>query len=63
MTISLGFNVQLVLPFSFIKMANLILMHRRIQGHTHFMCNQFGVDGKLYVELLYVEYVNYMLKL
>ena len=38
-------------------------MHRRIQGHTHFMFDQFGVDGKLYVELLYVEYVNYMLKL
>ena len=28
------------------------LVHRRIQGDTRHMCDQFGVDGKLYVDVL-----------
>ena len=31
-------------------MANLVLIPRPIQGDTLYMCEQFGVDGKLYVE-------------
>ena len=33
-------------------MADLLLMHRRIQGDTLYMYEQFNVDGKLYVEVL-----------
>ena len=29
-----------------------VLMHRRIQGDALYMCAQFGVDGKLYVDVL-----------
>ena len=34
-----------------IKMADLVLMLRRIWGDTVYMYVQFGVDGKLYVEV------------
>ena len=29
-----------------------VLMHRRVQGNTLYMCEQFGVDGKLHVEVI-----------
>ena len=32
------------------KMADLVLIPRHIQGDTLYMCEQFGVDGNLYVE-------------
>ena len=34
-----------------IKMADLVLMQRRIQGNKRYMYVQFGVDGKLHVEV------------
>ena len=33
-------------------MADLELMLRHIRGNTVFMCVRFGVDGKLYVEVV-----------
>ena len=35
-----------------IKMTDLELMLRRIRGDTIYMYVQFGVDGKLYVEVI-----------
>ena len=35
-----------------IKMADLVLMLRRIRGDTVYMYVHFGVDGKLYVEVI-----------
>ena len=35
-----------------IKMADLVLMHRRNRGDTLYMCEKFDVDGKLYVEVI-----------
>ena len=29
-----------------------VLMYRCIQGNTLYMCDQFGVDHKLYVEVI-----------
>ena len=35
-----------------IKIADLVLMHRDMPGNTLYMCQQFGIDGKLYVEVI-----------
>ena len=32
-----------------------VLMQRRIQGETLYMCEQFGVDGKLYVGVIWTS--------
>lgn len=34
------------------KMLHLVLMRRRVQGNTLYMYEQFGLDGKLYVEVI-----------
>ena len=38
------------------KMAYLALIHERIQDDNLCMCQQFGVDGKLYVEVMRTQF-------
>ena len=33
-------------------------MHRHIQGDTLYMCEQFDVDSKLYVEVIWTFYLK-----
>ena len=38
-----------------IKIADLVLMQRHIRGNTLYMYVQFGVDEKLYIEVISVR--------